>query len=246
MPAQGHVFYTQVAKWSAAVHKTVGWAGTDLSHGMKSLITEVLGAQCTIGGTPLATPTPQYTAITPICQVFGVLPLLTQRPTPDFSFQKVFVHTQLTTIEPKHIPLFLSSAAQAVVVLHNSDFYTSLQGREHTRNWSNMLQIHADQCTGHMLAHWNKLRCKRHSIAGVGNEKWAHLPGIWELWLLQGGLGDVAWDVNPSTLQSALHNLTRRTTPYSGYDLYPRAMQGRRPAKHTNTRHAGGESGMQW
>ena len=72
-----------------------------------------------------------------------------------------------------------------------------------------------------MLAHWNKLRCKSYSTAGVGNEKWAHRPGIWELWLLQGGLADLAWDANPSSLQAALHNLTRRTTPYSGYYLPP-------------------------
>ena len=56
LPAQGHAFYTQVAKWSTAVHNTGGLAGTDLSHGMKSLITEVLGAQCTIGGTPTLAP----------------------------------------------------------------------------------------------------------------------------------------------------------------------------------------------
>ena len=235
MPAQGHAFYTQVAKWSTSVHNTGGWAGTDLSHGMKSLITEVLGAQCTIGGTPLATPTPQYTAITPMCHVFGALLLLNQGPTPDFSFRRVFVHTQLTTIEPKHIPLFLSDATQAVVVLHNRDFYTSVRGREHTKSWSNMLQIHADQGTGHMLAHWNKLGCKRYSTAGVGNEKWAHRPGIWELWLLQGGLADVAWDVNPSSLQSALHNLTRRTTPYSGYDLPPCHARSTASETHKHT-----------
>ena len=39
LTAQGHAFYTQVAKWSTAAHNTGGWAGTDLSHGMKSLIT---------------------------------------------------------------------------------------------------------------------------------------------------------------------------------------------------------------
>ena len=149
MPAQGHAFYTQVAKWSTAVHNTGGWAGTNLSHGMKSLIAEVLGAQCTIGGTPLATPTPQYTAITPMCHVVGALPLLNQGPTPDFSFRKVFVHTQLSTIEPKHIPLFLSDATKAVVVLHDREFYNSVRGREHTTNWSNILQVHADQGTGH-------------------------------------------------------------------------------------------------
>ena len=224
--------------------KTLGWVGTDLSHGMKSLIAQVLGAQCTIGGTPLATPTPQYTAITPICKVFGALPLLTQGPTPNFSFRKVFVHNQLTTIEPKHIPLFLSDATQVVVVPHNRDFYTSVQGREHTRNWSNMLHIHAYQGMGHMLAHWNKLRCKRYSTAGVGNEKWAHLPGIWELWLLQGGLADVAWDVNPSS-PSQHFTTSHPAPPHILAMTYPRAVQGRRPAKHTNTQHASGQSEMQ-
>ena len=193
MPAQGHAFYTRNAKSSTAVHNTRGWACTELSHGMKYVIREVMGAQCTISGTPLATPTPQYTAITPMCHVFGALPLLNQGPTPDFSLRKVFVHSQLTTIEPKHIPLFLSHATKAVVVLHNRDFYNSVRWREHNRNWSNILQIHADQGTGHMLAHWSQLRCKCYSTAAVGNEKLAQRPGIWELWLLQGGLADVAW-----------------------------------------------------
>ena len=63
-----------------------------------------------------------------MCHVFGALPLLKQGPMPDFSFRKVFMHTQLTTIEPKHIPLFLSDATKAVVVLHNRDFYNSVRG----------------------------------------------------------------------------------------------------------------------
>ena len=244
LPAQGHAFYIQVAKWSTAVHNTGGWAGTDLSHGMKSLNTKVLGAQCTIGGTPLANCTPRYTAITPMCHVFGALPLLNQAPTPDFSFRKVFVHTQLTTIEPKHIPLFLSDATKAVVVLHNRDFHISVRGREDTTNWSNMLQIHADQGTGHMLAHWNQLRCNWYSTAGLGNEKWAHRPVVWDLWLLQGGLADVAWQLNHAAYKQR-YTTSHAEPPHILAMTYLHVMQGPQPAKHTNTQHGGGDSGMQ-
>ena len=70
-----------------------------------------------------------------------------------------------------------------------------------------------------MLAHWNKLRCKRFSPNGVGNETWHHLPGVWELWLLQGGKTDVGWDLNPTHLD--LHSPTRRTAPHASYDMPP-------------------------
>ena len=226
-----HQWQTDLDRWGNAVCKHRPWAATALSHGMCSPIHEILRAQCSLGSTVCASPTPRYTGLTKLCPLFGALPQWgwsdhntaphSTEPTEPLPYTKVYIHTQMTTVIPSQLPELLTAGDHSVIILHNRDHYTSTTPRDTVTHWPTMLHHYADQGRGHMLAHWNKLRCKKYYLQGLGNEVWHHVTGVWELWLIQGGTADVGWDLDAPSLSTALHNLTKRTAPYAGFDLPP-------------------------
>ena len=225
---QEQQWQTDMHRRGNAVYKHRLWAATALSHGVCRLVHDVLRAQCSLGSTVFASPTPRYTGLSDLCPLFGALPQWgtcgqstvprNTRPTEPQHYKKVYIHTQMSTVVPTQLPELLTTGDHSVILMHNRHHYPSTTPRDTVTTWSTILQQYADQGRGDMLAHWNKLRCKEYSLQGIGNEVWHHMTGVWELWLIQGGTGKVGWDPDPQKLSTALHNLTKRTAPYAGYD----------------------------
>ena len=141
-------------RWGEAVDKYRPWAATALSHGMCSLIQDILRVQCSLGSTVYASCTPRYTGLTEVCPLYGALPQWgihgqstgprDNGPTEPLRFTKVYIHTQMTTVDPTQLLELLTTGDHSVVLLHNRDYYTSTAPRDTVTTWSTILQHYAD------------------------------------------------------------------------------------------------------
>ena len=169
-PMHEHPWKNDLDGSGKAVYRHCLWAATPLPHGMCTLIHDILRAQCSLGSGVYASPTQRYTGLTNMCPLFGALPQWGKKhqntaphntePTEPLPYTKVYIRTQMTTVNPSELPELLTTGDHSVIIVNKRDDYTSTTPRDTVTQWSTMPEHYADQGRGHMLVHWNKLRLR--------------------------------------------------------------------------------------
>ena len=176
-----------------------------LTGGAEDFLRDVLGIRCMLFGTPWSSGLPEFASDIPECLYFdGIFDSKYALSGPTRTF---FLRSDVAPFDfSAEIDKCLADSSFRMCVLHN---------RKANRGWNGQLERWAVSGRAVQFGAQTRLKVRCFDQTDTGQEKWLWLDGIWEWWLVDGGVGEVGSGIDAKAFGLATKGFIKSSGPDS-------------------------------